>query len=228
VDVRLGPDEPSQGRLSPTSDTPMILPELHRRATRLEWLTTLWNVIEAVVAIGSGAVAGSTALIAFGIDSTIEVSSAWVVLWRLLRVGPGASGEEHEHADRRAHFFVGITFFLLATYVCIEAGLGLIRAEAAHPSLVGILLACASLAAMPSLALAKQRTGREMGSKSLMADAQENWMCAYLSFSLLLGLGLNAWLGWWWADPMAGLAMVPLMVWQGRSAIVEARESDHD
>ena len=203
-----------------------VLPALHRRAARLEWLTTLWNVVEAVVAVGSGAVAGSTALVAFGVDSTIEVSSSVAVLWRLLKVGADASKEDHERADRRAHFFVGVTFFLLATYVCIEGGLSLLRKEPSHTSEVGILLACASLVAMPALAFAKQRTGRDMGSQALVADARENWMCAYLSLSLFLGLGLNAWLGWWWADPLAGLVMVPFMVWQGWSAIREATESE--
>jgi divalent metal cation (Fe/Co/Zn/Cd) transporter len=199
---------------------------LHRRALRLEILTTLWNVAEAVIAIASGAVAGSTALVAFGIDSLIEVSSAVAVLWRLVKAGPEASFEESEHADRRAQWLVGITFLLLATYVLVDAGLALLAHEAPQAAPVGIALAAASLIAMPTLAFAKQRTARRMGSKALEADAMETWLCAYLSATLLLGLALNASLGWWWADPVAALAMVPFMVWQGRRSILEAREAD--
>jgi len=202
--------------------------DLHRRALRLEWLTTLWNIAEAIVAIGSGAVAGSTALVAFGVDSLIEVSSALVVMWRLFAAGPEADIEEAEHIDRRAHFLVGITFFILAAYVAVDASLAL--ANRVHPesSRVGIALAAASLIAMPTLAYAKQRTGRQMGSKALEADARETWLCAYLSASLLIGLGLNARFGWWWADPIAGLVMVPFILWQGRSAIREARSREGD
>ena len=202
--------------------------DLHRRALRLEWLTTLWNIAEAIVAIGSGAVAGSTALVAFGVDSLIEVSSALVVMWRLFAAGPEADLEEAEHIDRRAHFLVGITFFILAAYVAVDASLAL--ANRVHPesSRVGIALAAASLIAMPTLAYAKQRTGRQMGSKALEADARETWLCAYLSASLLIGLGLNARFGWWWADPIAGLVMVPFILWQGRSAIREARSREGD
>src|SRR3990172_2614996 len=202
--------------------------DLHRRALRLEWLTTLWNVAEAVVAIGSGAVAGSTALVAFGVDSLIEVSSALVVLWRLFAAGPEAELEEAEQIDRRAHFLVGITFFILAAYVAIDASLALVDRVPPESSRVGIALAVASLIAMPTLAYAKQRTGRQMGSKALEADARETWLCAYLSASLLLGLGLNARLGWWWADPVAGLAMVPFILLQSRSPIREARSGDGD
>ena len=201
---------------------------LHRRALRLEWLTTLWNIAEAVVAIGSGAVAGSTALVAFGVDSLIEVSSALVVLWRLFAAGPEADPEAAEHIDRRAHLLVGITFFILAIYVAVDASLALANRVPPESSRVGIALAIASLIAMPALAYAKQRTGRQMGSKALEADARETWLCAYLSASLLLGLGLNARLGWWWADPVAGLVMVPFILWQGRSAIREARSGDGD
>ena len=202
--------------------------DLHRRALRLEWLTTLWNVAEAVVAIGSGAVAGSTALVAFGVDSLIEVSSALVVLWRLFAAGPEAELEEAEHIDRRAHFLVGITFFILAAYVAVDASLALVNRVPPESSGVGIALAVASLIAMPTLAYAKQRTGRQMGSKALEADARETWLCAYLSASLIIGLGLNARFGWWWADPVAGLAMVPFILWQGGSAIREARSTEAD
>lgn len=201
--------------------------KLHRRALRLEWLTTLWNIAEAVIAIGSGAVAGSTALIAFGVDSLIEVSSAVVVLWRLLTAGPEASLKEHDQADRTAHLLVGVTFFLLAAYVLIEASRSLLTQEAPEESRVGIVLAIASLIVMPLLANAKRRTGREMGSRALEADAVETYLCAYLSAALLAGLILNVQLGWWWADPAAALAMVPFMIWQGRNAIMEAR-SEHE
>jgi divalent metal cation (Fe/Co/Zn/Cd) transporter len=199
---------------------------LHQMALRLEWGTTLWNVVEAVVAVGSGAVAGSAALIAFGADSIIEVSSAIVVLWRLIKTGPEAPLEEQLEMDRRAHLLVGVTFFLLAIYVSADAGLALLRGSHPENSPFGIGLAVASLIAMPTLATLKQRTGRAMGSRALEADAVETWLCAYLSATLLLGLGLNAWLGWWWADPAAALAMVPFMVWQGWEALAEARSVD--
>lgn len=199
---------------------------LHRTALRLEWGTALWNVVEAVVAVGSGAVAGSAALIAFGADSLIEVSSAIVVLWRLIRAGPEVPLEEQLELDRRAHLLVGITFFLLAAYVMLDAGTALIRQTVPENSPVGIGLAIASLVAMPTLATLKQRTGRAMGSRALEADAVETWLCAYLSATLLLGLGLNAWLGWWWADAASALAMVPFILWQGWAAISESRSGE--
>lgn len=201
---------------------------LHRRALRLEWLTTLWNVAEAAIAIGSGTIASSTALVAFGVDSLIEVSSATVVLWRLLKAGPDASNDEHKRVDRSAHLLVGITFFLLAAYVVIDASFSILSGASPEASQVGIGLAAASLIVMPVLAYTKMHTGRQMGSKALEADAVETWLCAYLSATLLIGLVLNAWLGWWWADPAAALSMVPFMIWQGHSAIVEARSDDDD
>jgi divalent metal cation (Fe/Co/Zn/Cd) transporter len=201
---------------------------LHRKALRLEWLTTLWNVLEAVIAIGAGTVSGSTALIAFGVDSLIEVSSALVVLWRLLKVGPNAPLEEARDADRRAQLLVGITFFLLAAYVLVDASLALVNHAVPESSPVGIALAAASLIVMPALAVTKRRVGRQMGSRALEADALETWLCAYLSGSLLLGLALNSLMGIWWADPIAALAMVPFMIWQGRSAILEARSEEGD
>jgi len=208
---------------------PLLPPEqaarLHRTALRLEWGTTLWNVIEAIVAVGSGTVAGSAALVAFGADSLIEVSSAVVVLWRLIKAGPDAPLEDQLALDRRAHLLVGVTFFLLAAYVTVDAGLALLRQAPAESSPVGIGLAIASLVAMPTLATLKQRTGRAMGSRALEADALETWLCAYLSATLLIGLGLNAWRGWWWADPAAALAMVPFMLWQGGEAVSAARET---
>jgi divalent metal cation (Fe/Co/Zn/Cd) transporter len=199
---------------------------LHRKALRLEWLTLLWNILEAVIAIASGAVAGSTALVAFGVDSLIEVSSALVVVWRLLKAGPEASIKESAFLDKRAHFLVGITFYLLAGWVTVNGLLTLFRREIAEESPVGIVLATASLIVMPLLSYSKQRTGREMQSKALQADAVETWLCSYLSGSLLLGLVLNAQFGWWWSDPVAALAMVPFMIWQGLDAVHEALSED--
>ncbi len=198
---------------------------LHRRAFRLEWLTTGWNVVEAVVAVASGAVASSTALIGFGADSLIEVSSALFVLWRLRRAGPEASAEERERADRIAHLLVGVTFFLLAVYVIVDSALSFVRQVPPAESPVGIVLALLSLVVMPVLAYFKQRTGREMSSRALEADAMETLLCAYLSAALLVGLLLNALFGWCWADPAAALAMAPFMIWQGRQSITESRSA---
>lgn len=199
---------------------------LHRRALRLEWITTSWNVLEAVVAIGAGLISHSIALVAFGADSLIEVLSGVGVLWRLLTAGPEASHEEHDRAEKRALVVVGATFFLLAAYIAVDAGLALVRAEAPDNSTIGLMLSVASLIAMPSLAIAKQRTARAMGSKALEADAVETWVCAYLSAALLLGLGLHLLFGWWWADPVGALAMVPFIVWQGWRTLQEAREEE--
>lgn len=198
--------------------------QLHRRGIRLEWFTVSWNVIEAVVAIGAGIIAGSTALIAFGADSLIEVISALALLWRLLRAGPSASAEEHSHAERRALYFVSATFFLLAAYVIFESTGSLLKREPPDSSTVGFILSVLSLIVMPMLAYFKWKTGRELGSKALEADSIETWVCAYLSFALLLGVGLNLAFGWWWADPIGALVMLPVIFWQGWETFEEARE----
>lgn len=210
------------------ADAGQIGRALHRRAWWLELTTTGWNIVEAGLAVGSGAVAGSAALIAFGADSLIEVASALVVIWRLIRAGPEASEDVHAATDRRAHLLVGLTFFLLAGYVVVDAGGALLRGEGPERSWIGLGLAAVSLVAMPALAVAKGRVGRAMGSKALQADAVETWMCAYLSGTLLIGLGLHIWRGWWWADPAAALAMVPFVVWQGWETVQEAREGDQE
>jgi divalent metal cation (Fe/Co/Zn/Cd) transporter len=193
---------------------------LHRRALRLEWFTVAWNIVEAVVAIGAGVVAGSIALVAFGADSLIEVTSGGVLVWRLRRAGPEASAAEQGDRERRALFVVGATFFLLAAYESLSELLG---AKEARPSTVGLALSVVSLVVMPILATAKLRVARGMGSRALRADAMETWVCAYLSAALLAGLALNASLGWWWADAVAGLAMLPVMLWQGWETLEDAR-----
>jgi cation diffusion facilitator family transporter len=206
------------------NETQVDFDQHHRRALWLEWITTSWNVIEAVIAIAAGVVSRSIALIAFGADSLIEVLSSIGVLWRLLTAGPEASSEQHERAERRALIVVGVTFFLLAAYIVVDAGAALAKAEAPENSTLGLFLSVASLIAMPALGLAKQRTARAMGSRALEADAVETWVCAYLSAALLLGLGLHQLFGWWWADPAGALIMVPFIAWQGLRTIREANE----
>jgi cation diffusion facilitator family transporter len=201
---------------------------LHRRALWLEYSTVGWNVVEAVVAIGAGAVAGSVALIGFGADSAIEVISAVGLLWRLRKAGPHAAVNEESAAEKRALYVVAVTFFVLAGYITWEAVRSLISREPPLTSPVGIILAVLSLLVMTGLASVKQRTGREMGSRALVADSKETWVCSYLSLTLLLGVGAYAVFGWWWADPVGALAMLPVILWQGWETLAEAREpTDH-
>jgi divalent metal cation (Fe/Co/Zn/Cd) transporter len=189
---------------------------------RAEWLvlgTLLYNVVEAVVALWAGDRADSIALLGFGLDSLIEVMAGTVVLWRLL-VERAVAGEHRiDVVERRARRVVGVTFWLLALYVAVQAGMTLWRRDPADASLVGLVLAGLSLIAMPLLALGKIRAARALDSAALAAEAQETLACAYLSLCLLTGLGLNAWLGWWWADPVGALAMIPWLVQEGREAL---------
>jgi cation diffusion facilitator family transporter len=197
---------------------------LHRRGVRLEVFTVAWNTVEGVVAIGAGIATGSVSLIGFGADSFIEVISAVALLWRLRKAGPEASAEERGSAEKRALYLVAATFFLLAAYITYEAIGALLSGDGPEDSAVGLVLSVVSLLVMPALAYGKQRTGREMGSEALKADAVETWVCSYLSLALLVGVGLNAAFGWWWADPAGALAMLPVILWQGLETFGEARE----
>jgi cation diffusion facilitator family transporter len=198
--------------------------ELHRRGLKLEWFTVAWNAIEGIVAIAAGIAAGSVSLVAFGADSFIEVISALALLWRLRKAGPHASAEERGAAEQRALYLVAATFFLLAAYITYEAVGALLSRVGPENSTVGLVLSVGSLLVMPALAYGKQRTGRELGSEALKADAVETWVCSYLSLALLAGVGLNAAFGWWWADPAGALAMLPVILWQGWETFGEARE----
>jgi divalent metal cation (Fe/Co/Zn/Cd) transporter len=204
-----------------TALTPARREKLHRRGLRLEWFTVAWNVVEAVVAIGAGLVVGSVALVGFGVDSGIEVISAVALLWRLYRTGPEASTEEQGAAEKRALYVVAATFFLLVAYITYEAIDALVSGEGPESSMVALVL---SILIMPTLAYGKQRTSREIGSRALQPDAVETWVCSYLSFALLGAVGLNAAFGWWWADPVGALAMLPVILWQGWETLEEARE----
>ncbi|HSE50018.1 MAG TPA: cation transporter [Terriglobales bacterium] len=187
-----------------------------RRGIRLEYLTVGWNLLEGLVAVASGAVAGSIALVGFGIDSFIETSSGAVLLWRLRAEHRGADAARLE---QRALRLVGLGFLLLAAYVAGDAGLALWRKEAPARSLVGIVLAAVSLVVMPWLAHAKRKAAGALASAALHADSRQTSLCAYLSAILLGGLALNATLGWWWADPVAALAMTPIIVHEGLEAL---------
>lgn len=183
------------------------------RARALEYLTLGWNACEAVVAIVSGMVAGSTALLGFGIDSLIESASGAAVLWRFWGDGRGEGREEV------ALRLVGASFLLLAGWVAWEAVSGLVAHEVPERSPVGIALAAASLVVMPLLARAKRKVAAEVGSRALAADSRQTDLCAYLSAVLLIGLFLNAVVGLWWADPVAALVMSPIIGREGLQAL---------
>ena len=186
------------------------------RGLRLEYFTVAWNLLEAAVALVSGAVAGSIALIGFGLDSLIEVSSGGVLLWRL---SADRDEERRETVERTALKLVGLSLILLAAYVAGDSVFSLVRRESPQRSVPGIALAIASLIAMPLLARAKRRVASALGSSALQADSRQTDICAYLSAILLVGLLLNAAFGWWWADPLAGLVMVPLIAYEGSEAL---------
>lgn len=186
------------------------------------WLvvgTMLYNLIEAGIALWSGMQANSIALFGFGLDSVIETMAAAVMLWRLAIEARGADPETIERTERRVHVFVGITFLLLALYVTGQAGWTLWVQQAPDESAVGIALALASLVIMPLVSWGKLRAAKELGSAALRAEAKETLACSYLSFALLLGLVANATAGWWWADPVAALLMVPWLVKEGREGL---------
>ena len=197
---------------------------LVRHALWLEYATVGWNVAEAFVAIGAGVMAGSIALIGFGLDSVIEVTAASILIWRL-RCELTCQHDTHVDAEQQALRVVGITFFLLAVYVLYQAGAILWHRQAPETSVAGLVPAVASGLAMPFLGVRKRRVASALGSKALAADAMETLICASLSIALLVGLGLNAWLGWWWADPIAALAMLPLILHEGWGAFAESSRS---
>jgi len=181
-----------------------------QRGTHLAYLTIGWNSLEAIIAIGAGVVAGSISLVGFGFDSLIEVSSGAVILWRLF------SGE---HREELALKLVGASFLALAAYIAFDAAKSLWFREAPAESYLGIILAILSLIVMPLLASAKRKVAASLKSDAMHADSRQTDICAYLSAILLIGLGLNALLGWWWADPVAGLAMVPIVAKEGIEAL---------
>lgn len=204
-----------------TERTPKALPAAAdlRRGRRLEYLTIGWNLIEAAASIAAGAIAGSTALIGFGVDSAIESSSGAALLWRL-------HDEHGEHREATALRLVGIAFLLLAAYVAFDSLSALIAQEPPDPSIPGIVIAVLSLIVMPWLAWQKRMVARRINSRALASDSRQTSLCAYLSAILLGGLVLNAAFGWWWADPVAAIVMVPIIANEGREALRGERCDD--
>lgn len=181
-----------------------------RRGRRLEYITIIWNSLEGIIAVTAGIVAGSIALVGFGVDSVIEVSSGAIILWRL------ASGE---HRERLALRLVGASFLALAAYVAFDAGKSLWFRELPSASYIGIAIAALSLVVMPILARAKRKVAAQLSSGAMHADSRQTDLCAYLSAILLGGLILNAVFGWWWADPVAACLMVPIIAKEGIDAL---------
>lgn len=189
---------------------------LRRRGLRLAYFIIVWDVVEGIVAVTAGLAAGSIALVGFGIDSSIEVFAAGVVAWQL------RAEEERRHG--RALRLIAATFAALAVYVTVEAVRDLVTRDAAGESAVGIVLNVVAVAVMVPVALAQRRTGRALDNQVLVAESTETWLSNALSVTVLAGLGLNAAVGWWWADPVAALAVAALAAWSGWDTWRDAQE----
>jgi divalent metal cation (Fe/Co/Zn/Cd) transporter len=191
---------------------------LLRRALRLEYLTVGWNIVEGLIAVTAALAAGSVALLGFGIDSFVETASGGILLWRLRTEARHVAPIDLEALDRRAHRFVGLSFFLLAAYVAIDATHALLTGERPAPTLVGLALTALSLPVMLWLGRAKRRAARRLESRAMESDAFQTTACMWLSVVTLSGIGLNAAFGWWWADPVAALVMTVFLAHEGREA----------
>nr|WP_127554015.1 cation transporter [Actinoplanes sp. OR16] len=185
--------------------------QLNRRSLHLAYATAGYNLVEGIVAIAAGTAASSAALLGFGLDSFVEVSSALVVIWQFRSRIP-------EARERLALRLIAVSFFALAAWVTVDAARSLLGAEQADTSVVGIVIAATSVVVMPLLVWAKRRTGRELGSATVVADSMQTMLCTYLSAIVLVGLLLNATLGWWWADPAAALVIAAVAVREGVEA----------
>jgi divalent metal cation (Fe/Co/Zn/Cd) transporter len=187
-------------------------PALARRGRKLEYFTIAWNSMEGMIAVAAGLMAGSVCLIGFGVDSFIEVVSGAALLWRM---SVDADERRRERIERITLRIVGTCFLGLAAYVTYESAGNLLKKIAPQHSLPGIIIACVSLVVMPLLSRAKRRVGSQLKSAAMNADAKQTEFCTYLSAILLAGLLLNALAGLWWADPIAALIMVPIIIREG-------------
>lgn len=186
---------------------------LRQTALSLVWVGLLWNLVEAGVGLWSGIEASSVALIAFGLDSFVELFAGGVLVWHLRR---GWAGEEKAASERKAHRLLGITFFVLAAYVAVQSSAALLGwLPTPRVSFIGIGLIAASALVMSALYVRKAAVARQLRSRALRAEAVETLVCDLQDLTVLLGLGLNALAGWWWADPLAALALIPFLLWEG-------------
>jgi divalent metal cation (Fe/Co/Zn/Cd) transporter len=195
---------------------------LYKKGLRLEYFTVSYNIFEGVASIVSGIIAGSIALIGFGLDSFIESLSGSVLIWRLRNHSDDI--EKERRIELKAVKFVAYSFFALAAYILFEAGKKLYYREMPEGSLSGIIIAVLSIIVMPILAYQKRKTGEKIGSRALVADSKETIVCTALSITLLIGLLLNYLFDWWWADPIASLAIIWFLIREGRELIGKKAE----
>jgi divalent metal cation (Fe/Co/Zn/Cd) transporter len=194
------------------TDVALTREALVRWGLWLNWLTIGYNTVEAIVSVAAGVVSGSVALVSFGVDSGIEVTSSLAAHWRLRAdIDP----DRRERVEQVTHRIIGASFLALAVYVTVESATTLWQREAPEASPVGLIILVLSILIMPVIARASGRVARALGSRALEADAAQTSLCAYLSAIALAGVGLNALLGWWWADPVAALVMVPIIAKEG-------------
>lgn len=202
---------------------------LLKKALALEGVTVGWNILEGAIATVAGVLAGSVALIGFGVDSFIETASGAVVGWRFWLELHGESSEHSERAERRASKIAGTLLLALAFYIAFDAGRRLLGyGPDARESVVGIVLTIISMVVMPVLGWSKLKTARLLESRALRADAYETIACAWLSLTTLAGLGLNAVFGWSWADPLAACVLVPLIVREGLEGLRGEEEEEEE
>ena len=197
--------------MATTTERVVDADRLKQWALRLAYATIAWNVLEAIAAITAGAAAKSVGLVSFGLDSTIEVASALVVVWQFR----GGRDEQRERVALRA---IAVSFFALAAYAGIQAIVDLVTHSEPESSIPGIVIAALSLIVMPVLSWAKRRVGRRLRSTTVVADSVQTLLCTYLSAALLTALVLNAAFGWWWADPLVALVVTVLAVTEGHAA----------
>ncbi len=195
---------------------------LHKKAFYLSLFTVAYNFLEGIISVIAGMFSGSIALVGFGLDSFVESLSGGVMIWRFRGSGD-MSCEDEERKEAKAARLVGYTFFILGVYVLYESFKKLILREIPEPSLLGIVIAIVSLVVMPVLFIAKNRIGKSIGSRSLVADSKQTLACCFLSVALLLGLGLNYLYGIWWADPAAGLIIVVFFMKEGYEIMGEGK-----
>ncbi|HEY8196507.1 MAG TPA: cation transporter [Gemmatimonadales bacterium] len=194
------------------TDLALNRPALVRRGLWLNWLTIGYNTVEAVVSMAAGLAAGSVALVGFGVDSGIEVTASVAAQWRLRA---DYDLKRRERVERVTHRIIGVSFLALAVYVAVDSMMTLWQREAPEASPVGLVILVLSVFVMPVLARAKRHVALALASRALEADAAQTSLCAYLSVIALAGVGLNSALGWWWADPVAALLMVPIIAREG-------------